>query len=190
MAGATTSKEARMKVLWNTAARLGTFSAHHLTDETKYDIQLVRDAIRDWAQRGLVEESHIGPHKRKYFKLTMHATALPEATVLSEIAGGRKCARENLWRTMRALLTFTARDAAICSTTDDVAVSEEAAQDYCQMLTRSGHLVVLQRAQPGRRPAIYQLVRNTGPRPPKERRLTAVYDENLDEYPYIAGVTP
>jgi hypothetical protein len=43
------------------------------------------------------------------------------------------------------------------------------------------------KALPGRREAIYRLVRDTGPRPPRERRVRAVWDENLGEYTYISG---
>ncbi|MDP2064178.1 MAG: hypothetical protein Q8Q63_03405 [Phaeovulum sp.] len=40
---------------------------------------------------------------------------------------------------------------------------------------------------PGRREAIYRLIRNTGPRPPRERRVRAVWDDNLGELVLLNG---
>jgi hypothetical protein len=88
---------------------------------------------------------------------------------------------------MRALRSFSPTDVMAHSHTPEFEVSLGTAQEYCQMLARSGHLRVMTKALPGRREAIYRLVRDTGPRPPRERRVRAVWDENLGEYTYISG---
>lgn len=186
---AETTRAARRGALWNAACRIAPFSAFQLEDETKVEIKLVREIVAEWRDEGLIEEDHIGQNGRKFWRLS----ALGEQRRARGAGPGsirrRPSARANMWRSMRGLQNFTARDIAVHSTTEEVTVSEEAALDYCQMLVRSGHLRAVQKALPGRRPAIYRLVRNTGPVPPKERRISAVWDENTREYAYIAGVT-
>lgn len=92
--------------------------------------------------------------------------------------------RANLER----IRAFSAIDLAAHSNTPEVAVTPEAAREYCQMLTRAGYLRVERAAIPGRREAVYRLIKNTGPRPPMERRVRAVFDENLGEIVHVAGV--
>ena len=61
------------------------------------------------------------------------------------------------------------------------------AKEYCTMLTQAGYLKVLRKASPPKKPAVYKLVRNTGPQPPQIQRVKQVFDPNLDEVTYRAG---
>lgn len=93
----------------------------------------------------------------------------------------------NMWRSMRMIKEFTALDLAIHSTTDVVGVTEATAKSYCSMLLRAGYLRVRQKAVPGKRPAVYQFVRNTGPKPPQIQRVKQVFDPNLQQVTYAPG---
>lgn len=89
---------------------------------------------------------------------------------------------ENMWRSMRMLPRFSALELAAHSTTETVNVSEATAQSYCSILSRTGFLRVVQKADPVRgRKAVYKLVRNTGPRPPMIQRVKQVFDPNTRE---------
>lgn len=104
-----------------------------------------------------------------------HAPRLrPDGSVVTQGAGVN-----NLWRSMRMLKTFNAKDLALHSSTPTVTVSLETAKSYCSMLCATGFLRVIQRANPVREQlATYRLVRNNGPRPPMIQRVKQVYDPN------------
>lgn len=88
----------------------------------------------------------------------------------------------NLWRSMRMLGKFSAKDLALHSTTPSVSVSEATAQSYCTMLLATGYLRVAQKADPSKsRKAIYRLVRNSGPKAPMIQRVKRVYDPNTGQ---------
>lgn len=88
---------------------------------------------------------------------------------------------DNMWRSMRMLGQFDARAIAVHSTTMTVTVSEATAKAYVGMLVRTGYLRVVVKAVPGKRPAVYRLVRNSGPKPPQVQRVKHVYDPNTKE---------
>jgi hypothetical protein len=94
----------------------------------------------------------------------------------------------NLWRAMRMLQGFSPVDLAAHAATPTVAVSPEDAAAYCQTLTRAGYLRVVRKAAPPLRPAIYRLVRNTGPLPPVLRRVRAVIDGNTGQIVHVGGI--
>lgn len=89
---------------------------------------------------------------------------------------------EAMWRTMQVLGEFTALDLAHHATTDRCAVSEATAATYVSILARSGYLKIVRPAQSRlARPAIYRLIRRSGPRPPQIQRVKQVYDPNTGE---------
>ncbi|SDX55848.1 hypothetical protein [Thiocapsa roseopersicina] len=87
--------------------------------------------------------------------------------------------REQCWRSMRILGSFTIPDLVATASTELHRVAEGEARDYCDRLARAG---ILART---RSPAglVYQLPpsRYTGPRPPQIRRTKAVYDGNTGQ---------
>lgn len=90
-------------------------------------------------------------------------------------AGG---STQNLWNSMRRLKQFNARDLVAHSTTTHVEVTENHAKVYCSHLLAAGYLKVVRKAAPPTRAAIYRLIRDTGPVPPKTQRVQQVYDPN------------
>ncbi|UXU74334.1 MULTISPECIES: hypothetical protein [unclassified Paracoccus (in: a-proteobacteria)] len=93
----------------------------------------------------------------------------------------------NLWRSMRMLKQFSARDLAAHSTTTEVDTTENHAKVYCSHLLAAGYLKVVQKAAPPKRAAIYRLIRDTGPVPPKTQRVHQVYDPNTGEVHFTGG---
>lgn len=91
----------------------------------------------------------------------------------------RNSSIENMWRTIRILGAFSARDVAAHATTGDVKVSEQAAKRYLSFLHRSGYLRVQNKAIRRRTQTIYRLISNTGPMAPLVQRGKKVFDPNL-----------
>lgn len=188
MSRITESQIAVEEATWAAAKRLGSFSTYQLASEMVMSTRRAVALIKRWERAGAIEMIGLG-QGGKYLYAAKPGCAFPRPTVRDGAPGPDATAPGNMWRAMRGLTSFTATDIAAHSTTPDVDVPHEVAQDYCQMLVRSGHIRVATKPIPGRREAIYRLVRNTGPLPPRERRVRAVWDDNLQEYLYIAGVT-
>lgn len=104
-------------------------------------------------------------------------------------------AQEQMWRTLRLLKGDTnARELAAHASTPAVPVKESAAADYLNNLHHAGYLRRTSAARitlrnGGRVRARYQLISNTGPRPPMVCRADAVYDPNLDKTVWVRPVT-
>ena len=97
--------------------------------------------------------------------------------------------RDRLWRTMKMLKVFSAKDLAVAASLADAPVAEAEAHSYVLLLARAGYLRVQAPAKRGRggRRAVYRLVRNTGPEAPKITRLKAVWDPNLRQITWRAA---
>ncbi|WP_413874135.1 hypothetical protein [Albidovulum sp.] len=181
-------RQAIEEAAWAAALRLKSFSYYALAADVGISFRWAMEIVRGWQRTGAVELLGPGHAGRHEFRVAPGRTDLPARTRPDGTLIRAGSAVGNMWRTMRALKSFTPTDVMAHSHTPEFEVSPGAAQDYCQMLARSGHLRVMTKALPGRREAIYRLVRDTGPRPPRERRVRAVWDENLGEYTYISGV--
>jgi hypothetical protein len=93
-----------------------------------------------------------------------------------------------MWTAMRQMRGgFTPRDLAAHATTEETLVTLETAQDYCRSLLGAGYLGVARKAVPGKTEAIYRLIKNTGPRAPREKRVRAVIDANTEQTILIGG---
>jgi hypothetical protein len=89
---------------------------------------------------------------------------------------------------MRGLKSFTPTDLCAHSTSPELVVTVDEATSYCRALCAAGYLGVARKAEPGRREAIYRLARNTGPKPPREKRVRAVIDDNTKDIVVIGQV--
>lgn len=104
-------------------------------------------------------------------------------------------AQEQMWRTLRMLKgDINARELAAHASTPAVPVKETAAADYLNNLHHAGYLRPTAEARValrngGRIRARYQLISNTGPRPPMICRADAVYDPNLGKTVWVRPVT-
>lgn len=163
---------------WALVERLGIFGYAEISSELSIPQEVATQIVKAWEAEGRVQMKHGGSgNQRKKFEIT-RAYRQPKARV-DQIA-------QQLWNGMRGLKSFSHVDlAAHCRA--DLKVEPKEASEYCQALLRAGYLRVARTAIPNVRPAIYSLIRNTGIRAPRERRVRAVWDENEAQFVYIAG---
>jgi hypothetical protein len=164
--------------IWALAQRHGVFGYGEIIAELSLSERVVRDIVLGWVAAGRVTERPAGKRHRKMFALPEHHREPKDRTSI---------VAQQLWTAMRGLKTFGPRDlASHCR--EDLAVQLPEASAYAQSMLRGGYLKVVQTASPGKREATYKLVRNTGPRPPREKRVQAIWDPNEATYAYVAGV--
>ncbi|MCA3456586.1 MAG: hypothetical protein IOC92_02630 [Rhodobacter sp.] len=193
MTGSPENRAAQNTAIWAVALRLGEFSYASLAAECHIPIERSTLLVRGWVRMRLAAFDHIGGHRRHVFKLLPAAQEVTLPANLT-VAEPQASAEENLWRTAGTLVCFGARDLAFNSTTPGVEVTEDMAARFCQVLLKGGYLKVEKKAAFRRAgksvistPAKYRLIRKTGPVPPVERRVMAVWDANLGQYTHVAG---
>lgn len=81
--------------------------------------------------------------------------------------------RENMWRSMKILGNFTAKELAIAASTAQSPCGVNTAIEYCRYLNRAGYLAG------GPEGFVFIRSRYTGPRPPAIQRIKQVFDHNL-----------
>ncbi len=166
---------------WDFATRAEVFGYAEISAEIMISMEAATDLVRSWEAEGRVRVRRGGGGaSRKMFELT------PEYREPKDRAGQ---IGQQIWTAMRGLRTFTPVDlASHCRA--DLKVDLREASSFCQSLLKAGYLRVSKTAVPGQREATYQLVRNTGPRAPRERRITVVWDPNEGDFAYIPGMAP
>lgn len=97
--------------------------------------------------------------------------------------------RENMWRTMRIMGEFTARELAISATTEEVVVAESEARTYCYHLHKAGYLATIGERSGRTGLTCYRLLqsRYSGPKPPMVQRVRQVYDPNTRTVVWTGG---
>lgn len=138
-----------------------------------------RKIVRGWKASGLLDEVRSGHRIRSLWKVKEGARPI--------LAIKARSPEQNMWTAMRQLKSFSPRDLAAQATTEETEVTLDAAQDYCRALLGAKYLAVAKKAQSGKSPAIYRLMRNTGPRAPREKRVRAVVDANTEQTIVISG---
>lgn len=144
------------------------------------------EMIRSWEARGMIHEVRMDKNLR-VFATGSRANVLDlrRQEIADQLTDDP---RANMWRAMYLLKSFTPIDIVGVSNLPKAPVSEAEAERYCQTLLKGEYLRVLEKARPGFRPATYLLARRTGPIPPTEKRVRALWDENLGAFTYAAGV--
>ncbi len=92
-------------------------------------------------------------------------------------------ARQALWNAMRSPFFskgFSLVDITKYASTDTLSINERSARNYILRLVQAEYLIALQRGTPAK-PAIWRLVRNTGPASPKLLKTHVVYDPNAEK---------
>jgi len=165
---------------WAAALQLPKFGYSEIATAVKISHERATVIVRSWAKSGVLEVVAPEVNKRKLWRVAPGA-ARPEKP------RGRS-AEENLWTAMRGLGAFTPSVLAANATVDPMVVTTEEAQAYCRSLLAAGYLRVMRKASPPLVEAVYRLINNTGPKPPMERRLRAIVDDNTDAVHLIRGV--
>lgn len=131
-----------------------------------------RKIVRGWKAQGLLDEVRSGHRIRSLWVVKKEARPALSVKARSPVL--------NMWTAMRQLKSFTPREVAGHASTPETEVTVEDAQEYCRALLGAGYLTVARKAVPSKTQAIYRLTRNTGPRPPREKRVRAVIDDNTE----------
>lgn len=173
-----TKTNATHDLTWARAKELGEFQSTDLMVAAGVGPSVVHRHISIWEEKGLIEVIRKDPSGR-VFRVIQDGPAIPQHRVVETPFG-------NMWRAMRMMREFSPIDLAAHSTTETVKVSEDEALDYCGSLARAGYLRVTKRHDDPKM-ARYRLVRNTGPKPPRERRVRGVEDENTGSFVRFAG---
>lgn len=164
------------------AARLrATFSYADIAADVRIPMERATGLVCGWVAVGRAEVARDARGGlRKLFRL------IGEGEGAVRPAG--RSPEDNLWTAMRGLRSFAPTDLAAHATTEAVTVTVDHARAYCRFLLAAGYLRVMRKAEPSRRrEAIYRLVRNTGPKAPRERRVRAVLDPNTAALSLLAG---
>ncbi len=105
----------------------------------------------------------------------------------SEPAQGR--GREQMWRTLRILGEFSARQLASAASTPAVPVAEATASEYCRYLKAGGYLQTARPSAPGQAER-FRLVKSrwSGPRAPMIQRVKQLYDPNTGKVVVTRGL--
>lgn len=170
----------------NSAAAMGTFTYFDLAAKAGTQTKTVGNIVQRWEALGLVERLGKGPKNRMQFKVTAKGAKRLGATVSKGVLTSVS-PEQNMWTAMRMLKMFTPQDIAVQARTEVVDITIEQARAFCRMLVRGDqpYLRARRTAIPGRRDATYQLVRDTGPVPPRECRVRAIYDANLAAFTHM-----
>lgn len=93
--------------------------------------------------------------------------------------------REHMWRTLKILGEFSARQLASAASTPAVSVAESTASEYCRFLKAAGYLQLSRRGGPGSAER-YRLIASawSGPQAPMIQRTKQLYDPNTGQVVY------
>ena len=176
---------------WAAMRRLGRFTVRQVTEETRLGQDTVRDYVRGLEAAGYLKRvgttdvGHPGAPRAVVYELVrdvgVEAPRVRKDGTPVHMGRGR----EQMWRTMKVLGEFSARDLAVHASTEDCPVSLEDAKHYVRYLAKAGYLVPLTRGRAVR----YRLLpsKNTGPRAPMIQRVRQVYDPNLGRVVWRSG---
>jgi len=98
-------------------------------------------------------------------------------------------AREQMWRTMKVIGEFNAKELATNASTEACQVAINDAKDYVRHLHKAKYLHVTTKAKNSGGLARYRLLptKNTGAKPPKVQKIKSVYDPNLGKVVWTQG---
>ncbi|MFN4058193.1 MAG: hypothetical protein ACK4HW_08430 [Roseinatronobacter sp.] len=176
-------RAARHQMVWDAAKRLSTFTYDELASEAGVSRSQAQDRVRGWLREGRVREERRGDSRLLHFTVPRDSGAAMPVNPLPRTEG----IEANCWTVMRRLSNFSPTDLSAHATTENCEVSPERAREYCQTLLRAGYLRVVRQAISGKREAVYRLIRNTGPKAPRLRRVRAIEDVNLGTLTHLEG---
>ena len=155
---------------WAVAMRLQQFGAAEISLAITLEQRVVAKIIRGWEADGRVRQIVGGKQSspRAIFEILPMQEVKPPPQMGDAV--------DQMWTIIRKFPAFSPVDlVAHCA----VAVTIEDARAYCRTLLAANYLRAITKAQPGKKEASYKLIRPTGPRAPRKRRVTCIIDDNL-----------
>jgi len=166
------------EALWQAIRTLRSFTLAQVRKETRCSRGQVEEYAKALLAAGLIER--VEGERGRYLLVKDSGAVAPRLRRDgSEVTMGR--GREQMWRAMRVLGSFSLRDLVVHATTEEHAVAENEAASYCQFLAHAGYLV--------RKGSNYLFIRSrySGPRPPMIQRVKQVFDPNLGKVVWSQG---
>lgn len=166
--------------IWAAIREMREFTSLDLARKTGLDSRrdLIRDYLAGLERAGFIRVSV----ERRRGSLNRYALANDAGVNAPRVnkAGGilPPSGRNRMWKTMRILGTFTARELASAASLADAPVAVSEAEYYCAWLCRGGYL-----RGDGKR-WVFIPAMNTGPKAPQILRVRKLYDPNRDTVVY------
>ncbi len=182
--------------IWTVIRRLKTFTVPRLQSELNGFVPLatIRTYLQGLENAGFIEFSGSVPRGdgrpgtvNQYKLVNDVGVEAPrvrkDGTPVTQGTG-----REQLWRTMKILKSFTPHELTLAASTEAHVVKESETKRYITFLSQAGYLICIKDA--GKKQARYRFNprKDTGPKPPQVQRLKTLYDPNLGKIVYQEGV--
>lgn len=179
------------QLAWNAMRDLRRFTLPELVRATKQPPVILRHYLNRLRHSGrvrLVENTNGMTESRASTRPSPVYELVDDCGLEAPRLNDALCRREQLWRTMRLLATFTVQELAIAASTDRFPITSAYAAAYCQILHKAAYLITV---APRRRyrQARYRLPpqNDTGPQPPILHRYRYLFDPNLGRIVHIAA---
>ena len=167
------------EAIWADIRRLKSFTVRELWMESTLKLDSVREYVAGLKSAGYVaaqvSDAPFVPFKTQATVYTLVRDVGIEAPRVRKdgtlVTQGQGTA--NMWRTMRILGTFSARELAVSASTETCVIKEDTAAKYLRHLHDAGYLHNIK----GRYRFLPSM--HTGPKPPMIQRVKRVWDQNL-----------
>lgn len=167
------------EAIWAEIRRLKSFTVRELYEGTTLKLDSVREYVAGLKYAGYVaaqvSDAPFVPFKTQATVYTLVRDVGIDAPRVRKdgtpVTQGQGTA--NMWRTMRILGTFSARELAVSASTETCVIKENTAARYLRYLCDAGYL----HNQKG----LYRFLpsMHTGPKPPMIQNVKRVWDQNL-----------
>lgn len=171
---------------WDIIRHLKKFQINDIDLRSNVRKETIRDFVQRLVKAGYVEETGWDEKGTITYRLIRDQAEAPKLRRDGSEASDTGLGQDHMWRAMKMLGSFTARDVSLHASTDKVQVRLNSATSYIKHLHRAGYLVQLEKGKPGYKPgtgspAVYRLVPHmiTGPLAPAVTRTDWVWDRNL-----------
>lgn len=174
---------------WEIIRELKRFTIRDVDRRSNVHLATVRDFVRRLERGGYLRRDAEQTAEGIVYELIRDQPEVPALRRDGTPARQKGLGQEQMWRAMKMLRDFDARDLAFAASTDDEQIRIATAQSYIKHLHRVGYLAVVQPAKTGTagRPgsgslARYKLLpsKRTGPLAPMIQRTHFVFDPNLN----------
>lgn len=169
------------EAMWAEIRTMKSFTIPELKAAVRLHSETVREYVIGLLNGGYLNVDHMSNRVSTYFLVRDVGVDAPRVRKNgSAVTQGQGTA--NMWRTMRILSVFTAKDLAIAASTETCQIKESTAATYLFYLRAAGYLQLYQ----GK---VYRFVatRYTGPKPPMIQRVKRVFDPNLKRVMWSEG---
>ena len=173
--------------VWKHMRRLKRFTLNEIWLETNMYKRTISEFILGLVNAGYLKVADIKDNGKcfdtRVYEIVKSPRDVPRVRKDgTEVIQGHK--RLNMWRTMKIIKTFDARDLAVQSSLKNIQVSESDAKYYLRFLEKAGYVSVVKQGKgmgKGGMLTVYRFKPNkyTGPKAPMIQNVRHVFDPNL-----------